>query len=527
MSENETGWDPVSAPEPPLPARKAIVVLAPEDNVAVAARELAPGEEVGGDERSVTAQMAIPRGHKIALGPIAKDAVVRKYGQSIGLAARRIEPGEQVHEDNLAFRTSELDYRFCAEARPPAPVADAERATFEGFRRAGGQVGTRNYVAVVASVNCSATAVRRIADHFTPEVMAAYPNVDGVAAFIHGIGCAMDQDGEGIANLRHVIRGFATHPNVAATLLVGLGCEDNQLKELIASQGLELGAKVKSFNLQSVGGLASGIKRGVRHVEAMLARANECRRESCSAGELVVALQCGGSDGWSGITANPALGCAVDQLVAQGGTAVLGETPEVYGAEHLLTARASSREVADKLLERIGWWEGYVARNDGSMDNNPSPGNKLGGLTTILEKSLGAVAKGGTTPLTDVLRYARPIAGRGFMLMDSPGYDPASVTGQIASGCNLVAFTTGRGSCFGSKPAPTLKICTNSATSRRLANDMDVDAGVIISQGVAVEEVGAQIFARLLELASGAPSKSEAQNLGDFEFVPWNIGATM
>ena len=527
MTEKNDGWEPVSAPERPLPAGQALVVLAQSDNVAVAARYVRKGELVGENSAQVVAARNIPRGHKVALREIEKDGVVRKYAQAIGYAATRISPGELVHEHNLYYRTSELDYRFCEDAKPTKMVEPDKRSAFQGYRRAGGQVGTRNYVAVISSVNCSATAVRRIADHFSPEVMAAYPNVDGVAAFIHGIGCGMDAAGEGIGNLRHVIRGFATHPNVAGALLVGLGCEDNQLGDLIKGHGLEIGAKVKSFNLQSVGGTAKAIERGIAQVFQMLDAANECQREQCSASDLVVALQCGGSDGWSGITANPALGHAADLLVAQGGVAVLGETPEVYGAEHLLTARSAGRKVAARLLARIRWWEDYVARNKGSMDNNPSPGNKLGGLTTILEKSLGAVAKGGTTSMTDVLRYARPVVRRGFMLMDSPGYDPASVTGQIASGCNLVAFTTGRGSAFGSKPAPTVKICTNSATYNRMTSDMDINAGVIISEGARLEAVGEQIFARLLAVASGEKSKSEAQGLGDYEFVPWNIGATM
>ena len=309
--------------------------------------------------------------------------------------------------------------------------------------------------------------------------------------------------------------------------MVGLGCEMNQIDWLLEAYGLKQGPLFKAMNIQDTQGLAKTVETGIEMVRAMLPEANKCQREPCPVSELMVALQCGGSDALSGITANPALGYACDLLVAQGGTAVLAETPEIYGAEHLLTRRACDEKTGEKLIQLIKWWEDYTARNKGSMDNNPSPGNKRGGLTTILEKSLGAAAKGGTTPLNGVYKYAEPVTAKGFTFMDSPGYDPASVTGQIASGCNLVTFTTGRGSAFGSKPSPCVKIATNTEMYTRLIDDMDINAGAMLTEDLSLEEKGREIYQLLLDVASGRQSKSEAQGLGDYEFVPWQIGATM
>ena len=490
--------------------------LSTDDNVVTAISQLAAGEN--------GARTQIPRGHKMAAEAIAKGAPVRKYAQVIGYATEDIAAGDHVHTHNVEFRNVDTEYEFGTNLRPPARE---EPDTFLGYRRSNGKVGTRNYIAVLSSVNCSATAARMIADHFTPERLADYPNVNGVAAFHHGTGCAMATNSEGFEALQRVMWGYARNPNVGGVLMAGLGCETNQIKWLVEAMGITPGPLFQTMNIQDVGGLRKAVELGIRKVEEMLPLVNEARRTECPASELTVALQCGGSDAWSGITANPALGYAVDMLVAQGGTGVLAETPEIYGAEHLLTARAKSREVGEMLIERIRWWEDYTARNGGSMDNNPSPGNKKGGLTTILEKSLGAAAKGGTTPLTGVYRYAESVTEKGFTFMDSPGYDPASVTGQIASGCNIVAFTTGRGSAFGAKPSPSIKIATNSDMFERLTEDMDVNAGRILSDGASVEEVGRETFQLLLDVASGKKSKSEAQGLGDYEFVPWQIGAVM
>jgi altronate hydrolase len=458
---------------------------------------------------------------------ISKGEAIRKYAQVIGYASQDIAPGEHVHTQNVEFRNTDAEYEFSTDLRPVTPVPEAERDSFMGYRRANGSVGTRNYIAIVTSVNCSATAARMIASHFTPEIMSAYPNVDGVVAFVHGTGCGMAGSGDGFEALQRVMWGYARHPNHAGVLMVGLGCEMNQIDWLLEAYGLQQGPTFQVMNIQSVAGLRKTVETGIRKIEAMLPLANEARRERCPASELKVALQCGGSDAWSGITANPALGYACDLLVAQGGTGVLAETPEIYGAEHLLTRRATDRATGERLIGLIRWWEDYTARNKGSMDNNPSPGNKAGGLTTILEKSLGAAAKGGTSPLMGVYKYAEPVTAHGFTFMDSPGYDPASVTGQIAGGCNLVCFTTGRGSAFGSKPSPTIKVATNSAMAQRMHEDMDVDAGTILTEGVSVEEKGREIYEMFLRVASGEATKSEAQGLGDYEFVPWQIGAVM
>jgi altronate hydrolase len=500
---------------------KTVVRLDPSDDVATATRPL----EVGVAVEGVTTVSMIPRGHKMALRPIAQGEPVRKYAQIIGYASRPIEAGEHVHDHNLAFRATEMEYRFGTNLRAaPEPPA---RDTFMGYRRDSGKVGTRNYIALLTSVNCSATAAHKIADHFNEERLADYPNVDGVVAFAHGTGCGMAGAGDGFAALQRTLWGYARHPNCAGVVMVGLGCEVNQIDFLLEAYGLKQGPLFTTMNIQDVAGLRRTVEAGIAKVEAMLPHANAAKREPCPASELKVALQCGGSDAWSGITANPALGYACDLLVAQGGTGVLAETPEIYGAEHLLAERAASQEVGEKLIERIRWWEDYVARNHGSMDNNPSPGNKRGGLTTILEKSLGAAAKGGTTPLTGVYEYAEQVTKPGFAFMDSPGYDPASVTGQIASGCNVVVFTTGRGSAFGSKPAPTIKVATTSELATKMSEDMDIDAGTVLSGAETTEDVGRRIYDRILAVASGERSKSEAQGLGDYEFVPWQIGAVM
>ena len=491
------------------------------DTVVTATRILALGTLVDG----VLTTAQIPSGHKVATIQMALGDPVRKYSQLIGYASCDIMPGDHVHTHNVDFRNTAMEYEFSTDLRlmPPA----AKQDTFMGFRRENGKVGTRNYIAIITSVNCSATAARMIADYFTPEVLADYPNVDGVAAFVHGTGCGMADSGDGFEALQRVMWGYAKHPNHAGVLMVGLGCEMNQIDWLLEAYGLKQSPTFQTMNIQRVAGLRLTVELGIKKIMEMLPIANQATRVECPASELMVALQCGGSDAWSGVTANPALGYARDLLTAQGATGVLAETPEIYGAEHLLTRRVVDQAVGDKLIGLIKWWEDYTTRNNGSMDNNPSPGNKMGGLTTILEKSLGAASKGGTTPLMGVYKYAEPVTARGFTFMDTPGYDPASVTGQIAGGCNLVCFTTGRGSAFGSKPAPTIKIATNSEMANRMAEDMDIDAGQILSEGISVEEKGREIYKMFLRVASGEVTKSEGQGLGDYEFVPWQIGAVM
>ena len=496
------------------------------DNLVVALQELAPGDAVAGE--GVTAEDAIPAGHKVATAAIASGDAIQKFGQVIGFASTDISPGQHIHTHNCAFAGFERDYAFGENAKPTDFVAESERATFQGYKRASGRIGTRNYIGVLSSVNCSATVANRIAEQVNRSgVLDDYPNVDGVAAFTHGTGCGMNPNDEGFANLGRIMFGYAGHPNFGAIVMVGLGCEMFQIASFKETFGLKEGESFATLVMQEAGGTRQTIEEGVKRIEAILPYVNDVTREPVPASELCVALQCGGSDGYSGITANPAMGAAVDLLVRHGGTAILAETPEIYGAEHLLTRRAQSREVGEKLVERIKWWEDYTARLGAVMDNNPTPGNKAGGLTTILEKSLGAAAKGGTTNLTGVYKYAEPINTKGFVFMDSPGYDPASITGEVASGANLVCFSTGRGSAFGFKPAPSVKLATNSAMFARLEEDMDVNCGAIADGSKTVEEMGAEVFQIWLDVASGAPSKSEALGYGDHEFVPWQIGAVM
>jgi altronate hydrolase len=496
-----------------------------EDNVVVARVDLAPGALV---EEGVAATGPVPSGHKVAVKAIKEGEEVRKYDQIIGFAAEDIAAGDHVHVHNCAMGDFERDYAIGKDLRNIEYVAEADRATFQGYKRSNGRVGTRNYIGILTSVNCSASVARFIArDMEKSGVLDDYPNVDGVVALTHSTGCGMAGAGEGYENLQRALWGHARHPNFAGVLMVGLGCEVNQIDFLLEAYGIERGPMFRTMNIQDGGGTRKTVDWGIEQIKEMLPEANKAERETISAEHLTVALQCGGSDGYSGITANPALGFAADTLVRHGGTAILAETPEIYGAEHLLTRRAVSDKVAQKLIERIKWWEDYTARNGGEMDNNPSPGNKAGGLTTILEKSLGAAAKGGTTNLAGVYKYGEPVDAHGFVFMDSPGYDPASITGQVASGANVVCFTTGRGSVYGNKPCPSIKLATNSAMYNKLSEDMDVNCGPIADGDASVEDIGMEIFKTFLAVASGKQTKSEAQGLGDAEFIPWQVGAVM
>ena len=494
-----------------------------KDNIVVAVDTVDAGARVQG----VTAGARVPRGHKLATAKIEKGAPVLKFGQIIGFASEDILPGAHVHTHNCAFAAFERDYAFAKDAKAEAILPVAQRATFEGFRRAGGRTGTRNYIGVVTSVNCSATVARFIAEAVNKSgVLADYPSVDGVIPLVHSTGCGIDSDGETFEVLKRTTWGYATNPNMAGVLVVGLGCEGFQISRMKQAYGLQESDVFRTMTIQETGGTKKTIAAGVEAVKAMLPIAARAKRETIPASELVLALQCGGSDGYSGITANVALGEAADILVRHGGTACLSETPEIYGAEHLLTRRAATREVGEKLVSIIKWWEDYTARAKMSMDNNPSPGNKAGGLTTILEKSLGAAAKGGTTTLNAVYHYAEPITAKGFVYMDTPGYDPVAATGQVAGGCNILAFTTGRGSAYGCKPTPSFKLATNSDIYKRMIDDMDINCGDIID-GVTIEAKGQEIFDFMLRAASGEKTKSELLGYGDAEYVPWQIGATM
>jgi altronate hydrolase len=505
-----------------------VIRLQPVDDVAIATADITRGTEVDAGGGPVRCRDDIGRGHKIALRDLRRGDRVLRYGQVIGFAGRDIAAGEHVHLHNLEYREFRRDYEFCVDARVEQVLAAAQRATFQGYVRSDGSVGTRNYLGVLTSVNCSATAAKQIAARMRHSgVLDEFEHVDGVVALTHGQGCGMAPDGEGMDVLRRVMRGYLTHPNFVGFVVLGLGCEDNQIAALTRDVELRPDLPVFASTIQEIGGTRKTVAAGVQRLTEMLPIADAARRSTVTADKLILGTNCGGSDSYSGLTANPALGNAVDRLVRHGGTGIVGETPEIYGTEHMLVRRAASERVGRKLLERIEWWRAYTEKNGGSMDNNPSPGNKAGGLTTILEKSLGAVAKGGTTTLADVVEYAEPVTTPGFVFMDTPGYDPVSVTGIVAGGANVVCFTTGRGSAFGCAPVPSLKLATNTPLYEHMADDMDINAGGIVDGTTTVEELGEQIFQRVLAVASGEPTKSELIGYGEEEFVPWHIGTVM
>lgn len=510
----------------PIVGPPSLLKLHPSDSVAVAREYLGARSAMrAADGDTLVALDAIPAGHKVALRAIEAGDQVRKYGQVIGIATRSIAAGEHVHVHNLDASPAGIDHAV-GKSYVATSVVD-EPATFQGYLRGDGRVGTRNYVGVISSVNCSATVTRAIAHSFTGDALADCPGVDGVVAITHGSGCGMSGNGEGIELLRRTLRGYADHPNFAAVLVIGLGCEVNQVAPLVEGLNVHQPGRVVSMTIQQAGGTREAIAQGQAIVREMLTTANVARRNTASARHLTVGLQCGGSDGYSGISANPALGAAVDLLVRHGGTAILSETPEIYGAEHLLTARAATADVAERLIERLRWWEDYAGKNGSDLNNNPSPGNRAGGITTILEKSLGAVAKGGGTGLMDVVHYAEPVRTPGLVFMDTPGYDPVSATGQVAGGANLICFTTGRGSTYGCKPTPSLKLATNTAMFERMRLDMDFNAGEILDGTMTVAQAGERIFRMMLAVASGQRCLSEQHGLGDNEFVPWQLGAVM
>jgi altronate hydrolase len=514
---------------PALPLSHVAVHLRPEDNIAVAARPLQAGTQVQSNGSTLSLAQRIGLGHKIALRPIKKGEAIYKYGQIIGFASTDIAPGELVHVHNVSADAFERDYAFCRDCPPPPPPP--EPRYWMGYDRGDGRYGTRNYIAIISTVNCSASTSKYISERFrATDLLRQYPNVDGVVAITHKAGCAMQYDGADHNQLDRTLAGFAKHANIAAYILVGLGCETGHAIHLVEHQGLiQLNGSAKKplvITIQECGGIRKTVDAGVRAIAELLPQVNDVKRTRLPADRIILGTNCGGSDGNSGVTANPALGVAADLLVAQGGTAIIGETPEIYGAEHLLTRRAVSRAVGEKLVERIKWWEWYTGIFGTEINNNPSPGNKEGGLTTIYEKSLGAIAKGGSTALVDVVGYAEPVRAKGFVVMDTPGYDPVSMTGIVAGGANVLAFTTGRGSVFGCKPAPSIKIATNTPMYNHMIDDMDINAGVILD-GTPVEEVGRQIFEEVLAVAGGKKTRSEQNGVGEEEFAPWAIGPTL
>jgi altronate hydrolase/galactarate dehydratase len=500
------------------------IVLGDKDNVAIALKAILKDDSIG--ELGLSARTDIPKGHKVAKRAIPSGEAVFKYGQIIGRSTKDISAGEHVHTHNIEFTDHKSGYEFSTEVQNKSSVAD--NAEFLGYQRDDGTVGTRNYIGILTSVNCSGSVAKFVAEEAEKSgLLKRYKNVDGVVPIVHGSGCGMANSGEGYDLLFRTLSGYARNPNFAAILLIGLGCEVMQITDLVGKNRLQNEESFRYMTIQSEGGTSKTIERGMSTLTELLEYADQSKRQPSSVSKLTVGLQCGGSDGYSGITANPALGVASDILVQHGGISILSETPEIYGAEHLLTRRALTEEIGKKLLDRISWWENYTARNGGEMNNNPSPGNKRGGLTTILEKSLGAVAKGGVSPLAGVFEYGEKIDTHGFVYMDSPGYDPCSVTGQIASGANIIVFTTGRGSVSGYKPSPCIKLSTNTGMYRRMSGDIDLDCGDIIENGVTLEEKGKQIFEQIVRVASGQKTKSEELGFGGSEFVPWQIGAVM
>jgi altronate hydrolase len=501
-----------------------IIRLSEYDNVVVARRKLEIGMIV--DQSQVITTEQIGAGHKIATEVITKGSVIRKYNQVIGTASVDIQPGNHVHTHNCVMADLNHDYLFSDSLKNSNVLSNSEQAKFQGIVREDGRVATRNFIGVLTSVNCSATVARYIAAKFNDQILSEYPNVDGVIALTHDYGCG-GCAGIGLNYIQRTISGYARHPNFHSVLILGLGCEANQIGAMMDAEKLNPSDKLHAFTIQESGGSEATVDRGMAYIRELLPDANQALREPRPASDLILALECGGSDGYSGISANPALGAAADLLIENGGTACLGETPEVYGAEHLLTRRAVSEDVGRKLLDKIKWWEEYTRNNGAEMNNNPAPGNKAGGITTILEKSLGAAAKGGTSNLVDVYNYAEPITKKGFVFMDTPGYDPASITGMVAGGANITCFTTGRGSVYGGKPVPSLKLATNTPMFKRMESDMDINCGRIIDGDATVESVGKEIFEKILACASGEQSKSEVFGIGEDEFVPWTVGAIL
>ncbi|MEP5633308.1 MAG: altronate dehydratase family protein [Tateyamaria sp.] len=498
------------------------LTLHPQDNIAIALADIAVGDVHG----AVKVRQPVARGHKFATIPIANGQNVLRYGQIIGQATTDIAAGDHVHGHNLGMGAHGQDYAHASEATPLNSTAQTR--TFDGYHRADGRVGTRNYLGILTSVNCSGSVAKFIAEAAEKSgFLDNFPNIDGIVPITHGTGCGMSGENEGYETLFRTLAGYAQHPNFGGILLIGLGCEVMQVADLVGGRPIRSDGALRYMTIQAEGGTRKTIAKGLTELHGIAELANTATRKPAPISHLMVGMQCGGSDGYSGITANPALGVASDMLVGHGGTTILSETSEIYGAEHLLTRRATSIEVGEKLIDRVRWWEDYTARNKGEMDNNPSPGNKRGGLTTILEKSLGAVAKSGNAPLTDVYLFGEKIDKSGFVFMDSPGFDPCSVTGQIASGANLIVFTTGRGSVSGYMPTPSIKVATNSEMYARMADDMDVNCGDIITDGVSLADKGAEMFEMFIAVASGAQTKSEELGFGGVEFVPWQIGAVM
>lgn len=502
--------------------RNPFIRLDPKDNVVVARMPVPAGTRV--ESEHLTTLQDVPSGHKVAARAISKGEPVLKYNTVIGFASEDLPAGTWMHSHNISFGDLVKDYRHGQDYRPTEVLPPAERARFQGIVRADGRVATRNYLGVFIVSHSAATVARHIADHFDEEELAGFAHVDGVVPFIHEQGSGMEQSGEPMDMLRRTLGGYVRHPNTGGALVVALGEEQNELGAFLAHQGLQPGPLLQTLVIQEAGGTRKAIALGIDKIRSMLPLADTARRQSVSAEHIMVGMQCGGSDGFSGLSANPALGAAMEILVRNGGTAILSETSEIYGVEHTLTARARTPEVGQKLVDRMNWWLKYNEGRDTQINGQVSPGNNAGGLANVLEKSLGGAKKGGNAPLMEVYEYAQPVTQPGLVFMDTPGYDPVSATGQIAGGANLVCFTTGRGSCFGSYPAPTIKLASNTPMYARMSGDMDINCGPVIDGEATIAEMGQRIFEQVLRHASGERTKSEALGVGENEFVPWPLG---
>ncbi|MGA2613986.1 MAG: altronate dehydratase family protein [Spirochaetia bacterium] len=503
--------------------KRQTIRLHPVDNVVVALVQLPVGSRIPEEDLVITEPIEV--GHKVACQKILEGMPVKKYGQIIGFASRDINAGQHVHTHNLSVNDFNRDYDFAIDIKPTELLPEASQASFLGIIRADGRIATRNYIGILPTVMCAASVADKIARYFNEDVLRNYPNIDGVVSFAHSTGCG--NPGLGLQFLQRVLAGYALHPNFFATIIIGLGCEDNSIDSLIANTMLQESPHLKTLTIQHIGGTDKTVRAGIEMILDWLPQANSAKRTAVSASHLILGLECGGSDAFSGITANPALGVAADLIVKNGGTAVLSETPEIFGAEHLLIRRAANIEVANKIVEAIKWWKKYAAKNNAEINNNPSPGNKKGGISTIAEKSLGAVMKGGSSNLVDFCEYAEPIKGPGLVFMDATSHDTISVTAKVAGGANIVCFTTGRGTPVGNKPVPVLKLASNTPTYHRLIEDFDLNCGVVVDEERTLEEIGHRIFDLILATASGRKTQSEIHGFGDLEFAPWQIGAML
>lgn len=499
-----------------------VIRLDKEDNVVVARYDIPEGTEI--PDEGVTTLQPVPGGHKIAVCPIAKGEPIKKYNTIIGYAAEDIVPGTWMHSHNILFDEVNKDYAYSRDYKPVELIPEQDRATFMGIVREDGRVATRNIIAIVVCGNCAATVARKIAYYFDKERMKEWPNVNAVVPFITGIGCGMEMSGEPMDLLRRTICGTATNPNVAGSIILALGCERNNIDKMMEGAGLKEGKMLRRLVTQECGGTRKTVEAGIQMVKEMMVEANKATRTRVPASELILALQCGGSDGYSGLSANPSLGRASDILIRNGGTVVLSETTELFGVEQTITCRAKTPEIGRKLVDHMNWWLKYNEGRDCQINGKVSPGNNAGGLSNVLEKSLGGAKKGGSTCLNEVYNYAEPITEKGLVIMDTPGYDPVSLTGQVAGGATICCFTTGRGSCIGRQDCPTIKIASNSPMYNRMEEDMDINCGQVIDGDKTLDEMGEIIFQRILDVASGAKTKSEALGVGYDEYVPWPIG---